>query len=1050
MVAPEIDKENIIEVSTSGNEPDIEVLQDLLLQAIGLQQAGRSVDASRLYRDILEAIPGQPNANHNLGVILLESQDYDACLPLFKAALEAAPEEQQYWMSYIEALIQAGEHEMASQVLRYGIDGGLHGDEVESYKTRLAEALSITPMHASTWQPGTGSEDAHTTDTSIAKAIPRKFTHSPKNTRQAPGQAEMNALVSLYSQGKYQDSEEAALVLTRRYPAHGFGWKVLGALLQQKGHIKDAFSALLKAADLLPQDAEAQYNLANAYYDEHQLNRAEHYYLKSLKLDVKFAKAHYNLGSVYKDQAEFARAEASYRKALALIPANAHLYFNLGQVLSGQGKVAEAETSFLNALEIDQGYVDAYYQLSQVYQKLDEPVKAEICLRKVIDLKPDFADAYFNLANRLLVRQQWDEVVTLYTTSIALNPNSLAAHNNLGKTYRDMGRFAEAEACFRSAISIDAGYASAYNNLGITLRDLGRLEEAKSWLLQGIALNPESSKAFNNLGLVLKELGQTQEAEAAYRHALLIAPDYAPAYCNLGILLKSQLRFEEAEASMRAAIKLQPDFAEAYNNLSLVFKEQGRLTEARDSVLAALEINPAYLDALSNMGTIFMDQGRVQEAESYFRKALEVNPDYDRAYSNLLFCMTHNEEVDAQSLAMQHALYGQRFETPLKANWALHTNSKEPERVLQIGIVSADFRNHPVAYFIEPVLEHLAKNPQLALHAFSNSMTEDDVTQRLRSHFHHWHQVTPLLDSGLDEYIRGCGIDILIDLSGHTSGHRLLAFARKPAPIQASWLGYLGSTGLTAMDYYLTDRWWMPPGQLDDQFTEKLLRLPVYAPFLPAETSPPVHALPAQKNGYLTFGSFNRISKLSRNVIQAWSALLRELPDSKLIIAAMPVNGDRGQLASWFAEEGIDAERIMFHARSTMEDYLALHGQVDIALDTFPYNGGTTTWHAVWMGVPTLTIAGDMPQGRISTSILEQVGLEQFVATNKADFIEKAIYWADMLPALAEVRASLRTRFSHSPAGQPAVIADGLHQAFRTVWQRWCQDEPAISFEVVA
>jgi len=1048
MVAPESDKENSIEVSTSGNEPGIEMLQDLLLQAIGLQQAGRFVDASLLYRDVLEAIPAQPNANHNLAVILLESRDFDACLPLFKAALEAAPEEQQYWMSYIEALIQAGEHEMASQVLKYGIEGGLHGDEVESYKARLAEAFSAAPVLATTRQPATGSGDTPATDTSSAKATPRKSTHSAKSTKEAPSHAEMSALVDLYSQGKYQESEEEALVLTRRYPAHGFGWKVLGALLQRKGRLQDAFTALKKAADLLPQDAEAQYNLANAYYDEHQLSEAGHHYRKSLKLDAKFAKAHYNLGSVYKDQGESASAEASYRKALALIPTNAHLYFNLGQVLSEQGKVAEAETSFLDALEIDQGYVDAYYQLSQVYQELDEPAKAEICLRKVIELKPDFADAYFNLANRLLSRQQWDEVVSLYTTSIALNPNFLAAHNNLGKTYRDMGRFTEAEACFRAAIAIDAEYASAYNNLGITLRDLGRLEEAKAWLLQGTALNPESSKAFNNLGLVLKELGQTQEAESAYRRSLSIAPDYAPAYCNLGILLKSQMRFEEAEASMRAAIQLQPDFAEAYNNLSLVFKEQGRLTEARDSVLSALEINPGYLDALSNMGTIFMDQGRVQEAESYFRKALEVNPDYDRAYSNLLFCMTHNEEVDAQTLAVQHALYGQRFETPLKPDWALHTNSKDPERVLQIGFVSADFRNHPVAYFIEPVLEHLTKNTRLVLHAFANSMTEDDVTQRLRSHFHYWHQVTPMLDPGLDEYIRACGIDILIDLSGHTSGHRLLAFARKPAPIQASWLGYLGSTGLTAMDYYLTDRWWMPPGQLDDQFTEKLLRLPAYASFLPAETSPPVHALPAQKNGYLTFGSFNRISKLSRNVIQVWSTLLRELPDSKLIIAAMPVNGDRGQLASWFAEEGIDAERIMFHARSTMEDYLALHGQVDIALDTFPYNGGTTTWHAVWMGVPTLTIAGDMPQGRISTSILEQVGLHGFVASDKQDLVQKALFWAGHLDELAQIRVSLRERFTCSPAGQPPVLADALSRAFHQMWRRWIKNEDAISMEV--
>jgi hypothetical protein len=299
----------------------------------------------------------------------------------------------------------------------------------------------------------------------------------------------------------------------------------------------------------------------------------------------------------------------------------------------------------------------------------------------------------------------------------------------------------------------------------------------------------------------------------------------------------------------------------------------------------------------------------------------------------------------------------------------------------------------------------------------------------------------------LAQQIRADGIDILIDLSGHTRNNRLLTFARKPAPIQASWIGYPGTTGLQAMDYYLADRFLLPPGLFDGQFTEKIVRLPGTAPFCPAQESPPVNALPALTNGCITFGSFNRLNKITRPVVALWSRLMSAVPGSKMLMGAMPEGDDHSGLIDWFAREGIARERLSFHPRSGIAAYLELHHQVDICLDTFPYNGGTTTLHAIWMGVPTLTLAGGTVPARQGAALLGHVGLEEFVAQDAADFVRKGLRWTGDVAALAELRSGLRERFAHSALGRPELIAAGLESALRTMWQRWCAGLPPESFD---
>lgn len=562
---------------------------------------------------------------------------------------------------------------------------------------------------------------------------------------------------------------------------------------------------------------------------------------------------------------------------------------------------------------------------------------------------------------------------------------------------------------------------------------------------EAVPLSKEPTIAEINQVVALFNAGQHDAMEKKAQLLVTQYPDSGLVWKMLGIFLL--VLGKEGIPSLQKSVELSPDDAEAHFNLGCAMIKID-LDQAISSLHLALQINPEYADAHLNLGVCFATSGRQDEAEASYRRGLELNPDNAGSYSNLLFSRTHNVNVNAKTLFAEHCRFGEYFEAPLRKKWLKHRNSRDTKRCLQVGIVSGDLCHHAVATFIEPVLMHLMHSPQLSLHAYFNHATEDSVTQRLKGYFFHWHAITGLTDADLAEKIRADGIDILIDLSGHTGHNRLLTFARKPSPVQASWLGYPGTTGLTSIDYYLADRFAYPNGKFDDQFTEKIVLLPATAPFLPSEHAPSVNTLPALKNNFVTFGSFNRINKITRPVISLWSKLLRSLPNSRIVLGGMPETGKYDTLIEWFMLEGIAREQLSFYQRGSLNSYLILHHQVDICLDTFPYNGGTTTLHALWMGVPTLTLAGSTTAGRSGACILGHVELEKFVAHDADEFLQKGLFWADNLPELSNIRAGLREHFAKSAIGQPALVAASLEQALRTMWQRWCAGLPPEPFEV--
>jgi predicted O-linked N-acetylglucosamine transferase (SPINDLY family) len=435
---------------------------------------------------------------------------------------------------------------------------------------------------------------------------------------------------------------------------------------------------------------------------------------------------------------------------------------------------------------------------------------------------------------------------------------------------------------------------------------------------------PRNGAGWKTLGALLWWSGNYSEALLPMQHSARLLPGDAETHSNLGMALLHAKRTDEAVKSFQRAIRLDGAFAAAHYHLGMARFRQDRYAEAQASLLTSVSLKPEYLTA-------------------------EVEP----CHPILLFLYSHDASIDADTLYAEHRRFGSLIENQVRAADPRDSRLEDPQRRLRIGFVSGDLRNHAVATFLEPVLERLTKYAGVELHAYYAESVEDEVTVRLRAHFMAWNAVALITDEALADLIMSHRIDILFDLSGPTGLNRLRAFARKPAPIQVSWIGYPGTTGLRAVDYHFADRYWLPPGQFDQHFVEKLVYLPVTGIFQPETAAPQVVALPALATGQLTFGTFNRLGKINAATIRLWSKLLRALPASKLIVAGIPQGVQHIQLMEKFAAEGVDRERLTFHSRSGIDLYLALHHQVDLCLDTFPYNGGTTTYHALWMGVPT-------------------------------------------------------------------------------------------------
>ena len=740
-------------------------------------------------------------------------------------------------------------------------------------------------------------------------------------------------------------------------------------------------------------------------------------------------------------------AEHIYRQVLAADPNNADANHLLGVIVSQAGQNDAAIHLIRKAIRSKPEYAAAHYNLGNALKDQGHLEEAADSYRQALTIKPDYAEAHYNLGNALKDQGQLKEAADSYRQALSIKPDNADAHNNRGIVLKDQGRLEEAADSYRRALSIKPDYADAHNNLGNALNDQGRLKEAADSFRQALTIKPDYAEAHNNLGNVLTKQGRLEEAADSFRQALSIKPDFAEAHNNLGITLKDQGRLEEAVDSYRQALSIKADFAEAHYNHGAVLTIQGRLEEATDSYRQALSIKPDYADAHNNLGNVLTKQGRLKEAAESYRRALSIKPDHDAAHSNLLYGLNYFSNISGKDIYNEALKWDQQHAKTLLKEEPVYQNNKEKERKLRIGYVSPDFRTHSVAYFFEPLLKaHDQENVEV--YCYSNVMRPDDVTGRLKAEADNWFSIVGKNDEDVAEQIRSDGIDILVDLAGHTANNRLLVFAYKPAPIQVTWLGYPNTTGMSAIDYRFTDKVADPIGEADNLYSEELIRLGTgFLCYQGDDSAPEISALPCLERGYVTFGSFNNLTKITPEVVKLWSGILRSAPHTHLLLKSTQLLDEemRARCRGMFEKERISGDRLeLLGWLPKQEDHLGLYGKIDIGLDPFPYNGTTTTCEALWMGVPVVTMLGDRHAGRVGASILEHVGLGGLIANGPKSYVEIVLELYKDIEKLTALRNGLRDQMMASPLCDASAFAKNVEEAYFRMWERYvavCEDK---------
>ena len=614
--------------------------------------------------------------------------------------------------------------------------------------------------------------------------------------------------------------------------------------------------------------------------------------------------------------------------------------------------------------------------------------------------------------------------------------DDVAALCTQGALHLEHGRIAESEACYLKALEIEPGYAEAHFKLGNIFNARRQLAEAEACYRRAIDIAPDYVKAHYNLGNTLRDLSRLAEAETSYRRAVEIDPGYTAAHNNLGAMLMVQARHGEAETCFRSALRIQPMDVVAMNNLGLALKEQERIDEAAASYKNVLAISPDNADAHNNLGVVQRLQGHLVESEASYRRALELRPSFTNAHTNLLLGMNYDPCCSVADYVTEARRFGKSVSSLVDTPYLSWACTPHPKR-LKVGLVSGDLRNHVVGYFLEGVLYQLDPS-RIELIGYPTYHVEDSLTARIRPCFSSWQPIYGLSNKEAANLIHSDGVHLLLDLSGHTGHNRLPVFAWKPAPVQASWLGYFATTGVTEIDYILADRTGVPE-DCQRYCTEAVWYLPdTRLCFSEPKFKIAVSSLPALGKGVITLGCFQFLAKVTDRTLQVWNTILTRVPNARIRFQHGQLNSSskREELHRSLQQAGIDPDRVTMHGGLEYSKYLEAYAEVDFVLDTFPFPGGTTTCEALWMGVPTLTLSGSTIIQNQGASLLVAAGLPEWIAGNEQDYIRKAVSFASDLESLENLRLHLRQRVLASPLFDSKRFARNLEEALWEMWQR--------------
>lgn len=978
-------------------------LAEALRRGIALQEAGRLREAERCYRAVLATQPKHPAANHNMGLLAIQAGRPDVGLPFLLTALTVKPDSEKYWLSYLFALSESGQEHAARQALADGATKGLDPDVV----TRLAARLDAL--------------DARNA---------------------AKGQVERRGILEAFAAGRFAAAEVLARSFTERHPGDAFGWKALGTSLVHLGRNEEAVSCLQQAVTANPTDPESAYGLGNALVALDRLSEAVVAYHNALKHKPDFPEAHNNLGTALRGLGRLSGAVGHYLQALAQRPDFPEAANNLGTAYLAVGSFDEAVKYFRQALELRPQYAAAYSNLGNALQELGRPGEAVEQFQKALELEPDTPEAHNNLGNALQALGRLDEAVASYRRALDLKADYAEASSNLGTALTELGRPDEAMAMYRHALALKPDDPTMCVNVGNAFKKLGYPEEALACYATALEHKPDDASTCNTMGNILQDLGRLPEAVTYYRRALSLEADYVEAYNNLGVALAAMGETGNAIDCFNRLLELEPYHAEAHNNLGNVLRECGQLPEAISHYARSLEIKADVPDVHNNLGSAFEQLARPEEAMERYKRALALKPDFLEAASNLLYVMAHCGQVAPEAYLEQArqweriALSEEERET---ARTFVFDHPPRAGRKLKIGYVSGDFRQHAVSAFLEALFAGHDRD-RVEVFAYAADPREDAITQYLQEGAEHWANLTGLGDAAATQRIRQDGIDVLVDLSGHTAGNRLGIFARRAAPVQAGYLGYFASTGLSAMDYVLSDGTVVPPED-DARFTETVWRLPrVWVAYHPPVAAPQPVWQP-DPDGRIWFGSCNKYSKLTPATIDLWARILKECPQGHLVLkaAALESISMREQATQAFALRGIEPQRLHLTGREPeWTGHMAFHDHLDIALDPIGgHCGVTTTCDALWMGVPVVTLAGSGMIGRMGVSLLTALGREEWIAEDTDAYVATALRLADDVAGRTVIRAEQRETMCRSPLGDAAALACCLEDAYERMFDAW-------------
>ncbi|KAJ4846807.1 hypothetical protein Tsubulata_037060 [Turnera subulata] len=777
---------------------------------------------------------------------------------------------------------------------------------------------------------------------------------------------------------------------------------------------------------------------ANILRSRNKFAEALALYQSILEKDSGNVEAHIGKGICLQLQSMGRIALDSFLEAIRLDPQNVCALTHCGILYKDEGRLVEAAESYEKALKADPSYKPAAECLAIVLTDLGTSLKlsgnAQEGIQKyyeALKVDPHYAPAYYNLGVVYSEMMQYDTALSFYEKAALERPMYAEAYCNMGVIYKNRGDLESAIACYERCLAVSPNFEIAKNNMAIALTDLG------------------TKVAFLSLLIIVfiaavKLEGHINQGVEYYKKALYYNWHYADAMYNLGVAYGEMLKFE------MLALSIKPNFSQSLNNLGVVYTVQGKMDSALSMIEKAIIANPTYAEAYNNLGVLYRDAGNIPMAIKAYEQCLEIDPDSRNAGQNRLLAMNYIHEGHDDKLFEAHRDWGRRF-MRLYSQYTSWDNPKDPERPLVIGYVSPDYFTHSVSYFIEaPLVYHDYANYRVIV--YSAVVKADAKTNKFREKVLKkggiWRDIYGIDEKKVASIVREDKVDILVELTGHTANNKLGMMACRPAPVQVTWIGYPNTTGLPTIDYRITDSLADPPDS-KQKHVEELVRLPeCFLCYTPSPEAGPICPTPALSNGFVTFGSFNNLAKITPKVLQVWARILCAVPNSRLVVKCKPFCCDsvRQRFLTTLEQLGLESLRVdLLPLILLNHDHMQAYSLMDISLDTFPYAGTTTTCESLYMGVPCVTMAGAVHAHNVGVSLLNKVGLEHLIAKNEDEYVELALQLASDVKALSNLRASLRELMSKSPVCDGPKFTLGLEAAYRNMWHRYCKgDVPSL------